>query len=427
MAIGSGRVTEGGRVRAPVLGMLGLWLLAFAAREASAAYFVYVSFESSNAIGVYQMDPEAGSLELKATLPVTGGPAPLALSPDQRFMYVSQRPAKTFSAYSVNRGTGALTFLNTIAAPENAVHIATDRSGRYLLSAYYGAARMAIHAIGGDGKLVSQPVENLATGANPHFIHTDPSNRYLYVPNLGAGKTLQFSFDSATGKIQPLNPPEVNAAAGAGPRHFTFHGAKDILYLVNELNRSLTVYAMDPAKGTLSPLQTLPTVPGTYSGSNACADIHITPDNRFVYASNRGHQSLAGYRVDAVTGQLTAIGWFTAPTTPRSFAIDPSGKFVFAAGQSADTLASYRINQTTGALEPLKLYPTGDSPAWVLAVRFQEGPSAAGRAGVRGQGEGARHGEKMVVENSRGFRGRVYSLLGRLLGSRRETAATPAP
>lgn len=404
-------------------GFLMLALPLLAAQDSAGAYFVYVSVEASNAIEVYAMDPETGALEKKTAVAVPGGPAPLALSPDRKVLYVSQRPAKTLSAFAVNRATGALALLNTVTAPENAVYIATDRTGKYLLSAYYGGARMAIHPIAGDGKLAAEPVENRVTGTNPHFIMTDPSNRYLYVPNTGAGKILQFGFDAATGKVQPLSPPEVVSAPGAGPRHFIFHGSKDIVYVVNEKNRSLTAYAMNPAQGTLSPLQTVPTVPSAYTGENACADIHLTPDNRFLYASNRGHQSLAGYKVDPVTGQLTSIGWTKTPQTPRSFAIDPTGKFLYAGGQSADSLASYRIDQATGALAPMKVYPTGESPAWVIAVLLQEGPVSLDRAAAREDGrEGMPFGPGLQG-------GRFYDLLGRSwregAASRRITGSTP--
>jgi 6-phosphogluconolactonase len=382
--------------------------------------------DAANAIAVYRMDPGDGSLVLKSRVPVPGGPFSMAFRPDRSVLYVAQRKAKTISAFAVDRGTGALTLLNTVSAPDDPVTVMTDRTGRFLLSTYYGASRMAVHPIDMIGRVTAEPAENRATGANPHFILTDPSNRFLYVPNTGAAKILQFRFEAATGKVQPLSPPEIATAEGAGPRHVAFHGTRDIAYVVNEKNATVTAYAMDKDRGTLSTLQSLPTLPAGFTDSNACADLHLTPDNRFLYASNRGHQSLAGYKVDSA-GNLAPNGFYPSQKSPRSFAIDPTGNYVFVGGQGSDSLASYRIHAATGALEPLQVIPTGGSPVWVLAVESKEAAMGLEKPDRAGPGQGNRR--PGVVAGSR-----FYDLLGResagrfrFLGSVESVGRSPVP
>ncbi len=390
-------------------GALALALILVLVKEAATDYFVYVSMQGSNFIGVYKMDPESGLLEAQAPVAVTGAPASLALSPDKKFVYAAQRNAQTFSAFAVNRSTGALTSLNTVPAGFNPVYIATDRTGKYLLAASYNGNRMAVHPLGTDGRVLATATDSRATGEKPHGILIDATNRFLYVPVLGPGTILQFAFDEKTGKLQPLNPPEVTTEKGAGPRHMIFHGSLNIAYVANELNSSVTAYAFDPNTGTLTSLQTLSTLPAGFTSHNTVADIHITPDNRFLYVSNRGHESLAGYKLDPVTGQMTALGQFATTRSPRAFGIDPTGKFLFSAGFQSDSLATYRINQTSGHLEPLKTYATGKTPSWVMAVYLGEGSVSVMRPGHL---ESSRQGIPGWISPLSGSR--FYDILGRL-------------
>ena len=180
----------------------------------------------------------------------------------------------------------------------------------------------------------------------------------------------KYYFNPETGKINPTEPRAVSTAPDAGPRHFDFHGTKNIVYFVNETNSSVTAYHLNHTTGTLSPFQTISTLPESFTGQNTCADIHLTPDDRFLYASNRGHESIAAFAVDSGSGEFTTIGQYSTVKEPREFDIDPTGNFLIAVGEYSDSLASYRIHQGTGELETLQLIYVGDRPSWVLAVDF---------------------------------------------------------
>jgi 6-phosphogluconolactonase len=321
------------------------------------------------------MNPKTGSLTKMDIKSVSGSPACLALDPTKNYMYVAQRSSKTISTYSVDHQSGLLKFMNTISAVDNPVYIATDKSGRYLISAYYSASKAAIYPINTKGQLEGTVIQIINTGKNPHAILTDLSNRYLFIPNTGADKILQFQFNAENGKINPNNPAEVITTTGSGPRHFDFHKTKSIVYFVNEKNSSVTAYNLNDSTGVLSHFQTISTLPVSFTGQNKCADIHLTPDDRFLYASNRGHESIAAFKIDTESGKLTSIGQYATEKTPREFDIDPTGHFLYAAGQNTDKLASYRINQITGELEAIEVIYVGDNPSWVLAVDFLDSTS----------------------------------------------------
>jgi len=319
------------------------------------------------------MNPETGGLDSVDTELVSGGPASLALDPTKRFLYIAQRSADSISAYNIDHQTGELTYLNTISAVDNPVYIATDKTGRFLLSAYYQANKVAIYSIESDGRVKGPAIQIFSTVNTPHAILTDASNRYVFIPNKIADKILQCQFNPETGKISPIDPAAVSTAPGAGPRHFDFHGTKDIVYFVNETNNSVTTYHLNNTTGTLSPFQSLSTLPESFTGENTCADIHLTPDDRFLYASNRGHDSIVAFAIDSGSGELTTIGRYATVGEPREFDIDPTGNFLYAAGEYSDSLASYRIHQETGELETLQVVYVGDKPSWVLAVDFPLG------------------------------------------------------
>jgi 6-phosphogluconolactonase len=247
---------------------------------------------------------------------------------------------------------------------DNPVYLATDKQGRYLLTAYYGAAKAAIYPIKSDGTIGSQSTSLVETDKNPHSIQADPSSKYIFVPNTGADKVLQFKFDATTGKLSPNSPAELATGTGTGPRHFWFHPKANFVYFVNEKGSSVTCCRLDAQSGTLAAFQTISTLPSEFSGNNTCAHIECTPDGKYLYASNRGHDSIACYAVDIATGKLTSLGQQPTEKTPRAFAIDPSGRYLLSAGQGSDRVASYRIGPD-GRLQPLGVYPAGKSPAWV--------------------------------------------------------------
>jgi 6-phosphogluconolactonase len=200
-------------------------------------------------------------------------------------------------------------------------------------------------------------------------MQTDPSNQFAFVPHIdnrgGPNAIFQFKFDPDTGHLTPNSPDRVDQPPGTGPRHFCFHPNLDILYFSNEQGSSVSGYNLDTANGTLSGFQTLSALPAGYQESNTCSQIQMSPSGKFLYAPNRGHNSIAAFSVDE-SGQLTPIGQVPTEDRPSAFSLDPQGKFVYGAGSETNKLASYRINPDTGELTPMEVYDVGKRPMWVL-------------------------------------------------------------
>ena len=356
---------------AAILTLAALGLLAFAAPtgaadSAKSPFIVYISASGDNAIGRYRLDRETGALVHLDDTALPGAPGSLALSADKQFLYAAVRSVESVATLRVNATDGALKLLGTTKVAGNPVYLTPDRSGKYLLTAYYTGNKTAVYPLGGDGTVQPVATSLLATGANPHCLVASPDGRFVFVSNTGADKILQFQFDPATGKLTPNSPPEVPTPKGDGPRHMIFHPSGKFLFAVNEKSSSATAWKFDAANGTLTALQTLSTLPADAKLNNTCADIEATPDGKFLYASNRGHDSLARFAIDPATGRLTALGQTPTEKTPREFALDPLGHFLVAAGQSSDRAAVYRIDAATGDLKQLSIHAVGKSPAWVL-------------------------------------------------------------
>jgi 6-phosphogluconolactonase (cycloisomerase 2 family) len=203
--------------------------------------------------------------------------------------------------------------------------------------------------------------------SHPHHCPFDPSGRFIVVPDKGFDRVFTFRLDTATGKLLPGDPPSVASRAGAAPRHIAFHPARPFAYVINELDSTMTTYAFDPDKGGLKPLQILPTLPPTYTGNNTGAEVCVAPSGRFVYGSNRGHDSIAIFAVDAQTSTLSVVGWEpTQGRTPRYFGLDPSGTELYAANQNSDTVVVFRADQTTGKLAPTGEVINAGSPSTIV-------------------------------------------------------------
>jgi 6-phosphogluconolactonase len=337
-------------------------------------YYMYVSLQDDDKIVRFTMDAGTGKLTPKGEVPVAGGPSPLTISPDRKVLYVGQRNVAGISSFRIDPDTGALTQSGTVAPEAAPTFLSTDRTGRYVLSSYYQGAHAAVHPVGPDGAVGGPPIEWLETAIGAHAIQTDRSNTFAFVPHIdnrgGPNAIFQFKFDPHTGHLTPNSPPRVGQPTGTGPRHFCFHPSKDILYFSNEQGSSVTGYNFDPANGTLSAFQTISTLPAGYDKSNTCSQIQMSPSGTFLYAPNRGHNSIAGFSVDPSSGRLTAIGHVATEERPSAFSLDPEGHFLFAAGSETNRLASYRVSSDTGALTPLETYPVGKRPMWVLITQL---------------------------------------------------------
>ena len=348
-------------------------------------YALYVCLQDEDKIAVFAMDAGTGQLTGQTEVPAVGGPSVMAISPDRRTLYVGQRAGPAISSFRIDPATGGLTLAGTASQPHAPTFLALDRTGKYLLSAYYQGGGAAVYRLGSDGTVGAASHDWLATDTGAHAIATDPSNRFAFVPHIarvqdnvleppknipGPNVIMQFRFDAETGRLTANTPSRVEQPDLIGPRHYCFHPSLDLAYFSNEQGCSVTAYRLDRVTGTLSAVQTVTTLPDGYTARNTCSQIHLTASGKFLYVGNRGHNSIAGFAVDAATGRLTAIGHAATEAVPSAFALDPSGHFVFAAGTASGRLASYRINGETGALTPLATQAVGQRPAAVLITRL---------------------------------------------------------
>ena len=345
--------------------------LAVFASFAEAGSYVYVSVAGDRKISIFEMAPETGALRSRGAIVTAGEPGCLTMGPSRRFLFASIRSTGDLASFRIDPATGALAPISTIVADADPAYVATDRTGRFLLSAYYRAGKVAVHPIGADGSLDAKQGRWLVTDKNAHAILTDRSNRYAFVPHTGPNRIFQFRFDVKTGTLTPNRVPMLKTGDWTGPRHIAFHRTKPFAYVDNEQGSGVTMLAINPSSGTLRPVMTLSTLPGDFTGSNSCARLEIDPSGRFLYAANRGHDSIAGFAVDANDGRLTSIGQTSTERTPRSFTIGPNGRFLYAAGESSGKLASYRIEPSTGRLARLATHDLGSRPWWVLAAKIR--------------------------------------------------------
>jgi 6-phosphogluconolactonase len=316
------------------------------------------------------MDRDSGALDPieRIAVPGTEIPSPtsipMAPSPDRRFLYAALRsPPFPVSSFAIDRASGRLTLLGTAPLPDSMAYITTDRTGRFLLGASYPGNKLTINPIDGDGCVVAQSTQIIPDRPKAHCVILDASNRFAYCTNLGADVVMQLRFDAASGTVAPNDPATVSTRPGAGPRHLAFHPSGRFLYLLNETDATLAAYAVDAA-GTLAELQTLPTLPRDFTGKPSAADLHVTPDGQFLYASERCASTLVGFRIDPARGTLSKLGRWPTETTPRGFAIDPRSRFLAAAGLASNALTVYAITPQSGALAPIHQHPLGPMPSW---------------------------------------------------------------
>ena len=334
-------------------------------------YYMYVSLQEDDRIAIFTVDGDSGKLSLQEHVSVIGGPAPLAIDPERRFLYVGRRANREISSFRIDRNNGGLSLVGTALVDDDPCYLATDRKGKFVFSAYYEGGKAAVHSIGDDGAASATPTEWLDTARGAHSFQTDPSNKFAFVPHIagkGSNAIFQFRFDESTGRLSPNVPPKVSPQEPLGPRHFCFHPSQDIVYFSNEQGCSVTAYHLDASAGTLAPIQTVSTLPDDFAGRNTCSQIQITASGRFLYAPNRGHNSIACFDINASTGLLTSIGQVPTEAVPRAISLDPQGNFLFVAGLESGRLASYRVNSDNGELEPQETLDVGNRPMWVLVT-----------------------------------------------------------
>ncbi|HTQ73827.1 MAG TPA: beta-propeller fold lactonase family protein [Burkholderiales bacterium] len=357
-----------------------------AAGAAPAATFVYVSNAEDGDIGVYAMNHD-GALDARGRVAAAKVVMPMAVSPDKRILYAASR-SKPYSvhAYSIDRGTGALKLIATSPLAESFPYISLDRTGRVLFGASYGGNLVSVNAIGGDRRVLPEPLQVIPTARNAHAIRVDNSNRFVYVPHLGTDQVFQFVFDERSGRLASNTPPLLQMKAGTGPRHLVVSSDNRFVYLLSELVATVTTLSLDSKTGLLTEVSSVSALPPDSklqpgaprpNSRNAdndiwAADLHLTPDGKFLYASERTSSTLAAFSVDSASGKLTYLSSTPTERQPRGFAIDPSGKFLVASGERSETLSVYAIEAASGALKGVGKYPTGKGSNWVEIVSFDD-------------------------------------------------------
>ncbi len=326
-------------------------------------------------IYVYRLDAASGALQFVSKTTGIPNPSYLAFDVTQRFLYVVNElkiwdghPSGTVSAFAVEASTGRLEFLNRqLTHGTDPCHVLVDGQGKYVFVANFASGSVCVLPVRADGSLeaASDFVQHQGAsidparqkGAHAHAVTLDAANRFAFVPDLGLDRLLVYRFDAQRGMLEAHTVPWIKMKPGAGPRHLVFHPGGAFAYLVNELDSTVVVLAYDGRSGTFECRQTVSTLPAGFAGASTCADIQVAPSGAFVYASNRGHDSIAIYRVDPVVGTLNCVGHqASGGQTPRSFGIDPTGAWLLVANQDSDTVVTLRIDPVTG-----KLTPTGEA------------------------------------------------------------------
>ncbi len=354
--------------------------------------YVYVSNATDGDIAIFSMQPD-GTLRPGARVKAGDVVGPLAASPDRRFLYAAVR-SKPFSvhAYAIDPATGALAPLAVSPLAESFPYISLDKTGRYLFGASYHANLVSVNVVGADGRVAAAPLQVIPLGRNAHSIRTDESNRFVYVPTLGSDQMFQFAFDAKSGRLASNTPAVAQMQPGTGPRHFVTSADNRFIYVLSELLATVTTFALDAKTGLLTEIGSAsglppdtrlgPGAPRVAVGASSAApprnrdndiwaaDIHLTPDGRFLYISERTGSTLGAFSVNAETGKLAYLGSTPTESQPRGFAIAPNGRFLVACGEKSETISVYAIEQASGALSLLHKYPGGKGANWVEIVSF---------------------------------------------------------
>jgi 6-phosphogluconolactonase len=327
----------------------------------------YTTGKSEGIYG-YRMDPYSGQLSRFGSFKSVN-PSFLAIDRNWNYLYAVNevgdflgKPSGFVSAYAIDKG-GKLRLLNEQATQgADPCHLSIDHKNRTLLVANYTGGNISVFPIRSDGTLgmVSEVKQHEGSGPkeqqkgpHAHCIIFDRSQRHALAADLGIDKVMIYRFDRATGKLTPGKQPFADLQPGAGPRHLTFHPGGKYLYVINELNSTMTAFKYDERDGTLTHIDTVSTLPSDFSGVSYCADVHVSPSGKFLYGSNRGHNSIVVFAIDLRTGKLTPVEHVsTEGNWPRNFAIDPSGKFLLVANQRSDNVVVFSIDEHTGRLKP---------------------------------------------------------------------------
>jgi 6-phosphogluconolactonase len=340
-----------------------------------------------------RFDTATGILTKPEFLIQAAAPAFFVIHPDGRHLYASNsiktfrgQPVGAVSAYAIEPATARLTLLNQRpSGGADATYVELDATGRYLFVANYEGGNIATFALKPDGSIGKRTAffQHTGSSVNPqrqkhayaHSIRVDPTNRFVLVGDLGLDKVFVYRFNAQDGSMKPNDPPFVKVAPGSGPRHLTFHSDGRFVYVINEMGSTVVAFAWDSTRGALTKIETVSTLPEGFKGVNNCAEIAVHPNGKFLYASNRGHDSLAVFAIGATTGRLTLVEHVpTQGKMPRNFAFDPTGRWLLVSNHGSDNAVVFRVGKNTGRLTQTGQPVTVPSP---FCERFL--PMAEGR------------------------------------------------
>lgn len=350
--------------------LVGTSMMAASGATVSATW-VYISNADSQDISVFQLDRAASALKPVATVPVGGMAMPMVVSKDKKFLYVALRsqPFRVVT-FAIDGANGGLKKLGEASLADSMANIDLDASGRWLFAASYGGNKITVNSVGADG-LVGPVQQIVPTAPNAHAIHQDPAGRYVFATSLGGDNLSSWRFDPKTGQLSANDPALVNVApAKTGPRHFLWNKAQTHVYLLNELDGGVDVFAYDGGKGAMRHLQRSTVMPAGFTGKPWAADLQLSADGRYLYGSERTSSTLTTFKVDAATGLLQTAGTTPTEKTPRGFAVDSSGKFLISTGQGSHSVTLHPIDAATGVPSAGASQPAGKNPNWVEIVDF---------------------------------------------------------
>ena len=334
-------------------------------------FFGCYSVPDQHEIFCYRFDPSTQSLTRINSADLQNA-SYLTISADGKYLYAVSEVGKyegessgAVAAFSLDTATGSMKLLNKVAThAAGSCHLTLSHDGKTLIVANYSGGAASIFPVKEDGSLeeASQVLRYEGKGPYPgrqdrphaHSAFLDPSGQFAYIQDLGTDKVMQYAL--TTGKLEPLATPSISMKPGAGPRHLVFHPPLPMAYIINELDNTVTRTDLDITTGELTAAESYPTLPEDFTAKSTTADIHITPDGKYLYASNRGHDSLAAYAIDSETGKLTFIDYTpVGGKTPRSFAISPDGKVIIVTLQDSSAVTTFAIDSATGKLKQLDL------------------------------------------------------------------------
>ncbi|MCH2202085.1 MAG: lactonase family protein [Fuerstiella sp.] len=336
--------------------------------EPESGSWLFVSLLQERRIVTFERDTEFGTLTRRSEITCPAEPAILCVSPDRKTLFASFRSTGQLASFRIDPANGQLDPISVVDGGEDPAYLLPDRNGRFLITAYYQSNKITVHTLGRHGSISNTAMQTIATAEKAHGIALDKSNQMVFVSHTGANRIFQFQFNPQTGYLTASSPPFVSTANEDHPRHIMLHPSDRWAYVSNEAGDSVGVFKVDRTQATLKKIQSMSTLPEGVDGSqNATARCEMTPDGRFVYVSNRGHDSIAGFAIDQNSGRITSLGQTPTEKTPRSFTIESRGRFLYAAGESSGKIAAYRI-ESDGTLGGVGTFESGPVSWSVLAV-----------------------------------------------------------